>query len=90
MTREEEEVFWRGLNIAMGKELEVGPPPPYIQQEKMGQRVLWGPEVEPAQEGPPLSPLGPGPMEVDGTKQAPEDGAAVEDAVGEQVNSLSS
>ena len=38
---------------------------------------------EPAQEGSPLPPLGPGPMEVDGAKQAPGDG----DAVGEAADS---
>ena len=43
--------------------------------------------AEPAPEGLPLLPLGPGPMEVDGTKQVPEDGAIVEDAVEEQANS---
>ena len=53
-----------------------------IQLEEAGQRVPWGLVVEPAQEGPPLLPLGPGPMEVDGAEQAPEDGAMVEDAVG--------
>ena len=39
--------------------------------------------MEPAQEGPPLSPLGPRPMEVDGTEQVPEDGAVLEDATEE-------
>ena len=38
------------------------------------------PEVEPAEDSSPLAPLGPGPMEVDGTKQAPGDGAAVGEA----------
>ena len=53
-----------------------------------GQWVPWGPELELAQEGPPLSPLGPGPMAVDGAEQVLEDGAMVEeDASGEQVNS---
>ena len=37
-------------------------------------------EVELAKEGSPLAPLGPGPMEVDGTEQAPGDGAAVGEA----------
>ena len=36
--------------------------------------------MEPAEEGPPLLPLGPGLMELDGAKKAPEDGAAVEEA----------
>ena len=34
------------------------------------------PEVELAEEGSPLAPLGPGPMEVDHTRQAPGDSAA--------------
>ena len=48
-----------------------------------------GLELELAQESLPLSPLGPGPMEVNGAKQVLEDGAPMEeDAVGEQVSSL--
>ena len=72
----------------MGEELELGPPPLTIQLEEAGWRVLWGPAVEPAQEGPPLSPLGPGPIEVDSAKQVPEDGGVAEDAMGEQAESL--
>ena len=53
----------------------------------MGWRVLWGPAIEPAQEGPPLPPLGQGPMEVDGAEQVLEDGAAVEEAAEEETNS---
>ena len=87
---EEEEAFWCRLDVAMGEELELGPPPPNVQLEEAGRQVPWGPALEPAQEGPPLLPLGPGPMEVDGTEQAPEDGAAWEDAMGEQVDSLPS
>ena len=67
----------------MGEELEMGPSPPTIQLEEVGWRVPWGPAVELAQEGPPLSPLGPGPMEVDGTEQVPEDVATVEDTAEE-------
>ena len=44
--------------------------------------------MEPAKEGSPLAPLGPGPMEVDGTNQAPEDGAAVGGAMDEETDSL--
>ena len=36
--------------------------------------------VEPAKEGLPLAPLGPGPIEVDSAKQALEDGAMVGEA----------
>ena len=43
--------------------------------------------VEPAKEGPLLSPLGPGPMEVDGAKQASEDGAVAEEAANKETNS---
>ena len=67
----------------MGEELEMGPPLPTVQLEGAGRWVPWGPAVEPAQEGPPLPPLGPGPMKVDGTEQVPKDGAVVEDAAGE-------
>ena len=90
MTREEEEAFWRGLDVAMREELELGPPPPTIQLEKVGWWVLWGLAVEPAQEGPPLLPLGPRPMEVDGAEQVPEDGTPVKDAADEEASSLPS
>ena len=87
MMKEKEEAFWHGLDVAMGEELELGPAPLTIQLEEVGQQVAWWPAVELAQEGPPLSPLGPVPMEVDGAKQVPKDGAMAEDAAGEQVNS---
>ena len=60
----------------MGEDLELGHPPPGVQLEEAGQQIPWMPEVEPAEEGSPLAPLGPGPMEVDGAEQAPGDGAA--------------
>ena len=83
MSKEQEEAFWCGLDVAIGEELEMGPPPPTIQLEEAGWWVLWGLVVELAEEGLPLSPLGLGPMEVDGTKQVPEDGAAAEDSTEE-------
>ena len=43
--------------------------------------------VEPAKEGSPLSPLGPGAMEVDGAEQVPEDGAVVGEATDEKTDS---
>ena len=36
---EEEEALWRGLDVAMGEELELGPPPLTIQLEKAGPWV---------------------------------------------------
>ena len=72
----------------MGEELELGPPPPRIQLEEAGWWIPWGPLVEPAEEGSPLPPLGPGPVEVDGAKQVPEDGAMVGEAVDEETDSL--
>ena len=83
MKEEEEEAFWHRLYLEMGGELEVGPLHPKVQLEEVGWWVLWGPELEPVQEGMPLSPLGPGPIEVDGAKQVPEDGAMVEDTAEE-------
>ena len=68
---EEEEAFWRRLDLEMGEELELGPPPLNVQLEEAGWWVPWGPELQPAQEGPPMSPLGLELMEVDGAKQAP-------------------
>ena len=69
--------------MVTGEELEMGLPPPTVQLEEAGLWVLWGLAAEPAQEGLTLLPLGPRPMEVDGAKQVPEDGAMVEDTVGE-------
>ena len=43
--------------------------------------------MEPAEEGLPLVPLRPGPMEVDGAEQVPEDGAMVGEATDEETNS---
>ena len=41
---------------------------------------------EPAEEGLPL-PLGPGPMEVDGTEQVPGDGATMGEAMDKETDS---
>ena len=41
----------------MWEELELGILAPNIQLEEMGRQVLWGPELQLALEGPPLSPL---------------------------------
>ena len=68
--------------------MELGPPPPRVQPEEAGWRIPWGPAGEPAEEGSPLPPLGPGPMEVDSAKQVPEDGAMVGEAVDKETNSL--
>ena len=68
MLKEQEDAFWHKLDVAMGEELEMGPPPLTVQLEEAGWWVPWGLAVEPAEEGLPLSPLGPGPMEVDSTK----------------------
>ena len=72
--------FWKGRDVATGEDLEMGCPPPGVQLEKAGRQIPWMPEVELAEEGSPLAPVGPGPMEVDGTEQAPGDGATVGEA----------
>ena len=88
MSKEQEEDFWWGWDMQMGEELELGPPPPTIQLEEAGPvEFLWGPVVELVEEGPPLSPLGLGLMEVDGTEQVPEDGASVEEAADKETDS---
>ena len=79
----EEKKFWKRHNVAMGGDLGLGCPPPGVRLEKAGWRIPWIPALEPAEEGSPLPPLGPGPMEVDGTEQVPGYG----DAVGEAVDS---
>ena len=66
LSHTEEENFWKGQDVATGEDLELGRPPPRVQLEEVGQKIPWMPEVEPAEEGSPLVPLGPGPMEVDG------------------------
>ena len=83
----EEENFWWERDVAMGEELELGPPLPRVQLEEVVQQIPWVPVEEPAEEGSPLLPLGPGPMEVDGAKQAPGDGAAVGEAADKETNS---
>ena len=75
---EEGGAFWHELDLEMREELELGVLTPNIWLEDVGRWVWWGPAPEPAPEGPPLLPLGAGPMEVDGAKQA-QDGASVED-----------
>ena len=74
--------------MAMGEELEPGPLPPRVQLEEAGQQVPWGLAVEPAEEASPFAPLGPGAMEVDGAKQALEDGVMVGEAADEETDSL--
>ena len=72
--------FWKGWDVAIGEDLELGRPPPGVQLEEAGWRIPWMPAMEPAKEGSPFVPLGPGPMEVDGTGQVPGDGATVGEA----------
>ena len=72
----EEERFWWGQDVATGADLELGCFPPRVQLEEVGQWIPWMLAVELAKEDSPLAPLGPGPMEMDGAKQALEDGAS--------------
>ena len=64
----------------MGRDLGLGRPPTGVQLEEAGWKIPWMLAVEPAEEGSPLVPLGPGHMEVDGAEQTPGDGAAVGEA----------
>ena len=61
MMDEEEKRFWLGQDLASSKVLELGIPPKDVQMEEVGKRVMWGPAIEPAPEGPPLAPLGEAP-----------------------------
>ena len=80
MLGKEEAAFWHGLGLEMGEELELRVLPPDIQLEDVGQRVQWGPEPEPVQEGPPLLPLGEELMEVENSaEQVQRDGSVVKD-----------
>ena len=83
----EEEDFWWGRDLTMGEELELGPPPPRVQLEEAGQRIPWVPAEDLAEEGSPLPPLGPGPMEVDSAEQALGDSATAGEAADEETNS---
>ena len=87
MSMAQGEDFWQGWDVVMGEELEMVPPPPTVQLKEAGWWILWGPAVEPAEEGPPLSPPELGPMEVDDTEQALEDGATVEEATDKETDS---
>ena len=57
MMDEEEDCFWLGQDLESGEALEEGVLPLDVQIEEVGQRVMWGPELVLAQEGPPLAPL---------------------------------
>ena len=88
LSQPEEENFWKGQDVVMGEDLELGYPSPRVQLEEAGWQIPWMPVVEPAEEGSPLAPLGPGPMEVDSTEQVPGDGAMVGEATdSEETNS---
>ena len=85
----EEKFFCQGQHVATGGDLGLGRPPPTVQLEEVGQQIPWMLAAEPAEEGSPLAPLGPGPMEVDGTEQVPGDGATAGEAVdSEETDSL--
>ena len=58
----------------------LGPPPPGIRLWEAGRRLPWMMVQEPAREGSPLPPLGPGPMDVDSAEQALGDVSAVGEA----------
>ena len=73
----EEQRFWRGEEVSTGEDLGLGRPPPGIRLQQAGRRLPRTRGREPAREGSPLPPLEPGPMDVDGTEQAPGDGSMV-------------
>ena len=87
MLKVQEEDFWWGRDVVMGEDLELGPLLPTIQLKEAGWQISWGPAVEPAEEGLPLSPLGLGLMKVNGTKQVPGDVAMAEEATDEETDS---
>ena len=47
ITEGEKWAFWHRLYLEIWEELELGPPPPNIQLEEVGQQVPWGLEVQP-------------------------------------------
>ena len=58
ITVEEEKRFWNRQDLVSVEALELGVLPRDVQMEEVGERVMWGPAIEPAPEGPPLAPLG--------------------------------
>ena len=75
MMDEEEKCFWLGQNLESGEALELGIPPKNIQMEEVGERVTWGPALEPVPEGLPLVPLTEVPIKESGAMPVQEDGA---------------
>ena len=59
--------------------LGLGVLPKDVQIEEVGERVTWGPAIEPALEGLPLVPLMEVPIEESGAALAQEDDAVVDD-----------
>ena len=57
--------------------------------EEVGERVTWGPAIEPALEGPPLAPLGEVPEEETGATPVEEGGATADDDAAEETALLS-
>ena len=52
-----EKCFWQRQDLVSRKALELGVPPRDVQMEEVGERVMWGPAIEPVLEGLPLVPL---------------------------------
>ena len=65
--------------------LELGVPPKDVQMEEVGERVTWGPAVEPVMEGLPLAPLGEAPWEEIGTVPVQQGGATANDDAAEET-----
>ena len=61
--------------MSSGEDLGLGRPPPGIRLQEAGWRLPRMRGSEPAREGLPMPPLEPGPMDVDGAEQAPEEGS---------------
>ena len=76
LNEEEEKRFWKGQEVSSGEDLRLGRPPPGIRLQEAGRRLPRTRGSEPAREGSPMPPLEPGPMDVDGAEQAPEEGSA--------------
>ena len=76
LNEEEEKRFWKGQEVSSGEDLGLGRPPPGIRLQEAERRLPRTRGSEPAREGSPMPPLEPGPMDVDGAEQAPEEGSA--------------
>ena len=89
MLKEQEEDFWWGQDMAMGEELELGPPPPTVQLEEAGWQIPVGAGGGAGlRKARPCRLLGWGQWRWMALGRQPEDGAMVGEATDKETDSL--